>query len=121
MISLLASIPSPSSGDVEIGPVALHAYGLMLLLGIAAATWLTGVRWVRRIALRKAEQPQDVTIGVLCDASRFANVEDPVEWDVFRSGIHESQGWTLLRVWSPQFFRDPKGTFRTIVDQAQNG
>lgn len=48
MVSLLASIPSPSSGDVEIGPVALHAYGVMLLLGIVAATWLTGVRWVRR-------------------------------------------------------------------------
>lgn len=47
-MSLLASIPSPSSGDVEIGPVALHAYGVMLLLGILAATWLTGVRWTRR-------------------------------------------------------------------------
>ncbi len=44
----LASIPSPSSGDLEVGPVALHAYGVMLLLGIVAATWLTGVRWVRR-------------------------------------------------------------------------
>ncbi|MGH3090836.1 MAG: prolipoprotein diacylglyceryl transferase [Gaiellaceae bacterium] len=48
MATLLASIPSPSSGDLEIGPVALHAYGVMLLLGIVAATWLTGVRWVRR-------------------------------------------------------------------------
>jgi prolipoprotein diacylglyceryl transferase len=46
--ALLASIPSPSSGDVEIGPIALHAYGLMLLLGILAATWLTGARWTRR-------------------------------------------------------------------------
>jgi prolipoprotein diacylglyceryl transferase len=46
--ALLASIPSPSSGDIEIGPVALHAYGVLLLLGIIAATWLTGVRWTRR-------------------------------------------------------------------------
>ena len=48
MTTLLASIPSPSSGDVEVGPIALHAYGVMLLLGIVAATWLTGVRWTRR-------------------------------------------------------------------------
>ncbi|HYY76719.1 MAG TPA: prolipoprotein diacylglyceryl transferase [Gaiellaceae bacterium] len=48
MVALLASIPSPSSGELEIGPVAVHAYGVMLLLGIVAATWLTGVRWVRR-------------------------------------------------------------------------
>jgi prolipoprotein diacylglyceryl transferase len=47
-VTYLASIPSPSSGELEIGPIAIHAYGLMLLLGIAAAIWLTGVRWVRR-------------------------------------------------------------------------
>jgi prolipoprotein diacylglyceryl transferase len=47
-VNLLASIPSPSSGDVDLGPIALHAYGVMLLLGIVAATWLTGIRWTRR-------------------------------------------------------------------------
>ena len=41
----LASIPSPSSGVVDIGPVAIHMYGLMLLLGIAAAITITGLRW----------------------------------------------------------------------------
>jgi prolipoprotein diacylglyceryl transferase len=45
---VLASIPSPSGGDVDLGPIALHAYGVMLLLGIVAATWLTGMRWTRR-------------------------------------------------------------------------
>jgi prolipoprotein diacylglyceryl transferase len=45
---VLASIPSPSSGDVDLGPIQLHAYGVMLLLGIAAAVWLTGIRWTRR-------------------------------------------------------------------------
>ena len=32
----LLSIPSPSSGELELGPLTLHAYGLMLLLAIAA-------------------------------------------------------------------------------------
>ena len=45
---MLASIPSPSSGDITVGPIELHAYGLMLLLGIVAATVLTGIRWTRR-------------------------------------------------------------------------
>jgi phosphatidylglycerol---prolipoprotein diacylglyceryl transferase len=43
----LASIPSPSSGVLELGPLNVHAYGVMLLLGIAAATVLTGIRWTR--------------------------------------------------------------------------
>ena len=48
MRPLLASIPSPSTGEIELGPLVLHAYGLLLLLAIAAATWLSGVRWTRR-------------------------------------------------------------------------
>ena len=43
-----ASIPSPSSGTVDLGPLTIHMYGLMLLAGIAACVWLTGVRWTRR-------------------------------------------------------------------------
>jgi prolipoprotein diacylglyceryl transferase len=46
--AFLASIPSPGSGVVELGPLRIHAYGIMLLLAIAACVWLTGVRWVRR-------------------------------------------------------------------------
>src|SRR5919106_5808839 len=45
---LLASIPSPSGGEISLGPISIHAYGLMLLLAIAAAVWLSGLRWTRR-------------------------------------------------------------------------
>ena len=47
-MAFLLSIPSPSSGQLDLGPLAIHAYGLMLLLAIVAATALTGIRWVRR-------------------------------------------------------------------------
>jgi prolipoprotein diacylglyceryl transferase len=46
-VSFLASIPSPSSGTIDLGPFTIHMYGLMLLLAIAAAVGLTGWRWVR--------------------------------------------------------------------------
>ncbi len=45
--TLIASIPSPSNGVIEVGPLTFRAYGLMLLLGIVAATWLMGVRAIR--------------------------------------------------------------------------
>jgi len=47
-LPVLLSIPSPSNGTLDLGPVVLHMYGLMLLLAIGACIWLTGVRWVRR-------------------------------------------------------------------------
>ncbi len=41
---LLASIPSPSDGVFNIGPLAIHAYGMMIALGVVAAVWLAGRR-----------------------------------------------------------------------------
>ena len=47
-VTLLASIPSPSSGTLDLGPLTIHMYGLMLLAGIAACIAITGTRWVAR-------------------------------------------------------------------------
>ena len=47
-MQVLASIPSPSSGELEVGPLTLHAYGFMLLLAILAATAVAGILWTRR-------------------------------------------------------------------------
>ena len=47
-MTLLASIPSPAHSTISLGPLTIHFYGLMLLASIAAAVWLTGVRYVRR-------------------------------------------------------------------------
>jgi prolipoprotein diacylglyceryl transferase len=44
MLSLLSAIPSPSSGTLEIGPVNLNAYGLMIALGVVAAVRIAGKR-----------------------------------------------------------------------------
>src|SRR4051794_31480492 len=45
--AVVASIPSPSTSTISIGPLTVHMYGLTLLVAIAACTWLTGVRWRR--------------------------------------------------------------------------
>jgi prolipoprotein diacylglyceryl transferase len=45
--AILGYIPSPSKGAFTLGPLTLHMYGVMLLLGIGGAIWLTGRRWVR--------------------------------------------------------------------------
>jgi prolipoprotein diacylglyceryl transferase len=47
-VSFLASIPSPSSGTVELGPLTIHMYGLTLLVAIVVCTYVAGRRWVNR-------------------------------------------------------------------------
>lgn len=58
--TLLASIPSPSSGSLHLGPVRLNAYGLMIAIGVIVAV---------RIAGRRAER---MNVGTIEDFSSIA-------------------------------------------------
>jgi prolipoprotein diacylglyceryl transferase len=44
MSTFFASIPSPSSGSIEVGPLRLNAYGLMIALGVVVAVRIAGRR-----------------------------------------------------------------------------
>jgi phosphatidylglycerol---prolipoprotein diacylglyceryl transferase len=47
-MALLASIPSPSSGGIEIGPFTLRAYGFLIALGVVVAVLITQRRFAAR-------------------------------------------------------------------------
>jgi prolipoprotein diacylglyceryl transferase len=47
MTAVFASIPSPSSGAIDLGPLVVHLYGLTLLVAILLCVWLTTARWRR--------------------------------------------------------------------------
>ena len=81
------SIPSPSSGVLEIGPLSIHAYGLMIALGVVAAVWLTG----RRLEARGT--------GTRADASGMA------VWAVV-AGIIGARLYHVMTDWS-SFEDDP--------------
>jgi hypothetical protein len=71
------------------------------------------------VALRHNARIEDVTIGVLCDMNRFDTAADPVEWEIFRTALLKSQGWTLHHVWTPHFLRDPQtGLAKIAKDHA---
>ena len=42
--ALLGTIPSPSSGSIQLGPIKLNAYGLMIALGVIVAVRIAGRR-----------------------------------------------------------------------------
>lgn len=70
------------------------------------------------VAFHHPHFPEDRTLGLLCDGTRFQNVDDPITWDVFRTAMLEEQGWQLLRCWTPEFFRDPEGRLRQYFAEA---
>ncbi len=45
---MFASLPSPSSGILKLGPLSLHAYGVCIALGMAVGVSFAGRRWAAR-------------------------------------------------------------------------
>ncbi|MEK6275801.1 MAG: prolipoprotein diacylglyceryl transferase [Actinomycetota bacterium] len=95
---MVASIPSPNTGTIDLGPFVVHMYGLMLLLAIAASVALTGFRYVRRggdwdLVLRVAVW--GVAFGIVGarlyhDVTSWSDVPDP-KWkgifEVWKGGL----------------------------------
>jgi prolipoprotein diacylglyceryl transferase len=48
LTTLIASIPSPSSGSIHLGPLKMNAYGLMIALGVIVAVRIAGRRAEKR-------------------------------------------------------------------------
>ena len=92
--AIMASIPSPHSGDLQIGPLSLHLYGVMIALGVIAAVWLAG----RRLEAAGAGTRDDmsaiavwaVAAGVV--GSRLYHVA--TDWSKFSHDF-----WRIFKIW----------------------
>lgn len=83
-----ATIPSPGSGSISIGPLELRAYGLMIALGVIAAIWLFG---------RRLEQKG---LGTREDASSIGI------WAV-AAGVIGARLYHVVTSWSSDFSDNP--------------
>jgi len=81
--SIPASIPSPSDGTIELGPLTIHAYGMVIALGVVAGIWLFG----RRLEARGAGTRDDATAvgmwGVLGGIIGARLYHVATSWDSF--------------------------------------
>jgi prolipoprotein diacylglyceryl transferase len=82
-----ASIPSPSDGTFQIGPLSIHAYGLMIALGVVAGVWLMG----RRLEARGAGTRDDASAigmwGVIAGIIGARLYHVATSWDSFADNL----------------------------------
>ena len=83
MRDLLGSIPSPSTGSLGIGPIQVTAYGLMIAIGVVAATWLASRRLVRS-GSGTADDMQSIAVWAVIGGVIGARLYHVVtDWSVF--------------------------------------
>ena len=83
----LASIPSPSSGRLEIGPLSLNAYGLMIALGVVAGVWLFGRRLEERNIGTREDANAIAVWGVLAGVIGARLYHVLTDWERFEGNL----------------------------------
>lgn len=87
MTRVLASIPSPSSASIEIGPLELRAYGLMIALGVVAAVWVCG-RMLQRKGIGTPDDASSVGLwGVVAGIIGARLYHVATEWSRFSDDL----------------------------------
>lgn len=87
IVPVLGSIPSPSSASIEIGPLELRAYGLLIALGVIAAVWLCG-RMLERKGIGTADDASSVGIwGVAAGIVGARLYHVATEWSRFSDDL----------------------------------
>ena len=89
MVALVADIPSPGSNSIDLGPLALNAYGLMIALGVIAGVWLFGRRLEER-SLAKREVASQIALWAVAAGvigARLYHVA--TDWERFEDDLTE--------------------------------
>ena len=112
--------PEVNAWRTETGSVFARALAdeLARTRGVSSDVYWGNEGFCVDVALRHPRRVGDVTVGVMCDGSRYPKAADPVEWDLFRTALLEGQGWKLVRLWTPQFFRDPQSAQEAVLQAA---
>jgi prolipoprotein diacylglyceryl transferase len=86
---VIAEIPSPGSNSLNIGPLSLNAYGLMIALGVIAAVWMFGRRLEERSLAKRDVASQIGVWSVIAGVVGARLYHVITDWDRFDDDLAE--------------------------------
>lgn len=67
------------------------------------------------IGIVDPDVPHEFALGIECDGAMYHSTRSARDRDRLRQDILEAMGWTIERVWSTDWFRDPEGELDRLV------
>ena len=59
-------------------------------------------------------------LGIECDGASYHSSKSARDRDILRQKVLEELGWTIYRIWSTDWFRDPAGQSRKLISFIQS-
>jgi very-short-patch-repair endonuclease len=67
------------------------------------------------IGVRHPSYPHGFLAGIECDGAMYHSGKSAKDRDALRQAVLEDMGWTIYRVWSTDWFNDPRGETQKLV------
>jgi very-short-patch-repair endonuclease len=68
------------------------------------------------LAVVDASKPGRYVLGIECDGATYHSSRSARDRDSLRQAVLEDRGWTIHRIWSTDWFKDPDGELRKAHD-----
>lgn len=67
-----------------------------------------------------SKEKSEYILGIECDGATYHSSPSARERDVYRQKFLETRGWTIHRIWSKDWWRDPKNEIQKIKNLLEN-
>lgn len=71
------------------------------------------------IAVRHPTRPDEFILGIECDGASYHSWKSARDRDRLRQQVLESLGWRIYRIWSLEWYRNPKGEAAKLIRAIQ--
>ena len=72
------------------------------------------------LAVRDPRSPATFLLGIECDGASYHSSRSARDRDILRQQVLEGLGWTVYRIWSTDWFRDPTGQTNKLLSFIEN-
>ncbi|QQE10020.1 DUF4011 domain-containing protein [Planctomycetota bacterium] len=86
-----------------------HGYECEPQLGVAG--------YYLDLAVKDPGKPGQFLMGVECDGASYHSAKSARDRDRLRQEILERLGWTIKRIWSTDWFKNPEGQLKPILEE----
>jgi len=105
----------PPDSDFEIAVAKrLGCHGLAVVAQVGVAGFFID------LAVRSCVNSDRYLLGIECDGASYHSAKSARDRDRLRQEILERLGWKLYRIWSTDWYQDPEGSTRKLVNHVRH-
>ena len=108
------AVAGVSGRDLE-SPLEEDVYEALTAQGLLVQTQIGIAGFFIDLAVVDPEQPGRYLLGIECDGMNYHHSRSARDRDRLRQSVLESQGWTLLRIWGCDWFRQPRAQTQRVL------